>query len=390
MSSALQQTAQHEVDEGRFAGISWHVETRGEIVDRGAVGHVDHAFSQDLSTDAIVRIYSMTKPLVSMLAVMLVEQGRLSLSTPVAHYFESFGKAGVLRLDGSHESVTRAVTIEDLLTHRAGLSYDFMPECPVAALYRDAGFVADGSRPLQRLAEELSALPLARQPGSGWYYSYGTDVMAAIIEKVLDQPLIDALRDAFLDPLGMSETRFGVARDSVGRLADMFGAHGLDIVPSAEPREQTVEPVDVEASYPSNRPEQFARGGLGLFSTLDDYAAFMRFLFDGCDAGGSPLIGPQWLERAWQNRLPDDQRPIGIAGRAYPGYGWGLFGRVMVDSATAELPVSEGEGGWSGAASTWFWVDRAKGFSGVVFAQYLGSQVHLGERMQAVAYSDFL
>ena len=390
MPSALLATAQREVDARHFAGISWHVEKHGVVVDRGAIGHADHALTRTFDTDAIVRIYSMTKPLVSILALMLIEQGKLSLSTPVTHFYPQFGAAGVLRDDGTAARLDRQATIEDLLTHRAGLSYDFIPGCPVAAMYRDAEFVADGSRSLASLAGELSELPLARQPGTGWYYSYGIDVVAAIIEQLTEQPLIDALSDALLEPLRMVDTDFGVSADSTHRLVDMFGAHGLDVLPNAEPAEQTLEPVDVERSYPSTQPALFARGGLGLFSTLDDYAAFMRFLFDGCAADGQRLLSRESLDIGWQNRLPQEHLPISIADRAFDGYGWGLFGRVMVDPSRSNVAVAVGEGGWSGAASTWFWVDRAQAFCGVVFAQYLGSQVHLGEQMQAAACSDFL
>ncbi len=390
MTSRLAQFARSEVDARRFAGVSWLVEHKGTVVERDATGHADHALSRPLTTDAIVRIYSMTKPVVSMLALMLVDEGRLSLSDPVSGFFERFGAAGVLRPDGSIEPVVKVPTVEHLMMHTAGLSYDFLPDCPVAQRYREAGFLADGSRSLDDLALGLADMPLARQPGEQWYYSYGTDMLAAIVQRVMGMPLREGLRTRVLDPLGMSDTHFGVQESSRHRLADVFGARSLEIASVAtDDTPQTLEPMDVEESCPSTHPESFARGGLGLCSTLDDYAAFMRFLHSGCGPDGSRLISAEMLDSAWQNRLTDSQRPICIWDRAFPGYGWGLFGRVMVDTNAAGAHASAGEGGWSGAASTWFWVDRRNHFSGVVFSQYLASQVHLGEHMQAAAYAEY-
>lgn len=386
----IAELAQAEVDAGRFAGISWHIEHRGSVVSRDAVGFADHALSRPLQTDAIVRIYSMTKPLVSILALMLIEQERLSLSDPVTRYLPFFGKAGVLQADGARAELARPATIEDLLTHRSGLSYDFLPDCTVAAMYREARLLADGSRSLDALAEELSRLPLAKQPGTQWYYSAATDVLAAIVQGISDKPLIDALRERLLDPLGMPDTHFGVGEGSRHRLAEMFGLNPLESENIATDRPQTLEPMQVDVGYPIDQADSFARGGHGLFSSLADYAAFNQFLLTGRDSQGHVLMSPQGLNDAWLNRLSPEQRPICIGDRPFPGYGWGLFGRVMQDVEVGGPHATRGEGGWSGAASTWFWVDRHNEFSGVVFTQYLGAQVHLGEIMQAAAYEAFL
>lgn len=387
-ATAAERVARGETDARRFAGISWHVEQRDRILERGSVGHADHALSQPLQDDAIFRIYSMTKPVVSLLACLLIDEGKLALDTPVSHFFKKFGHQGVLLANGKWVALERQATLEDLLTHRAGLSYDFIPGCPVGALYREACFFANGSRSLEDLAKELSDLPLARQPGSAWYYSYGTDLVAAIVQAVLDKPLGECLRTRVFNPLGMKETGYGVDPAQEHRLAGMFGARDLDVefIDGSEP--QRLLAMHVDASYPSNQPDTFARGGLGLFSTLYDYARFARFLIDGLSADGEQLISSAMLDDMWQNRLPAEQRPICIADRAFPGYGWGLLGRVMVDTEQAGVTAPPGEGGWSGAASTWFWVDRKRRFSGVVLTQYLGAQVHLGELIQTAAYSD--
>ena len=378
------------VADDAFAGIAWRVMHRGRTLDEGRVGHADHARERPFAPDDLHRLYSMTKPIVSVAALRLVEAGRLHLDEPVRRWLPGFERSRVLGADGSLVDATRPVLVEDLLTHRAGLSYDFLPDCPVAALYREEGLAADGSRPLAALVERLGALPLAVQPGSGFYYSYATDVLAHVLEHVAGRPLRDVLKDLLLVPLGMDETDFGVEPADRSRLVAMHGLRDLDeVLPEVEPV-QTLRAMDVETSYPSDAAASFARGGIGLFSTMDDYARFANALLDGRAPSGETLLSAPMLDMLWRNRLSPAQRPIAIGRKASPGYGWGLIGRVMTDVGEALHLTVDGEGGWSGAASTWFWVDRANGVTGVVLAQFLGSTVPLGPRMQAAAYQGFL
>ena len=194
-----------------FAGIAWRVTQRRRWVDEGASGHADHARARALGADAVYRLYSMTKPVVSVAVLRLVEAGRLRLDEPVGRWLPGFRASRVLGDDGREVDARRPVTVEDLLTHRAGLSYDFLPGCPVAALYREARLVEDGSRSLSALVERLGELPLALQPGSGFRYSFATDVLAHLLEIVHDAPLREVLTRELLVPLGMHETDFGVA-----------------------------------------------------------------------------------------------------------------------------------------------------------------------------------
>jgi len=382
--------AERLVRGGDFAGLLWRVTHRGRVVSSGAVGHADHARTEALEPEAIFRLYSMTKPIVSVAALQLVEEGLLGLDTPLDRWLPSFGAGGVLGTDGRLGDLARSVTVEDLLTHRAGLSYDFLPDCPVATLCREARLAADGARSLSALVECLAALPLAEQPGTVFRYSYATDVLAHLLERVLDRPLRDVLAERLLTPLGMHETDFGVAPSARPRLAAMYGLRELGEVPPAIDPPQTLRPMDVESSYPSDAPETFARGGIGLFSTLDDYARFASLLLDGRSPSGEALLSAPMIEMLWRNRLAPSQHPIRVGAREMPGYGWGLVGRVMTDVGEAPHLTVDGEGGWAGAASTWFWVDRANGVSGVVLAQFLGSTVLLGPLMQAAAYQGFV
>ena len=136
-------------------------------------------------------------------------------------------------------------------------------------------------------------------------------------------------------------------------------------------------------------PSTFARGGIGLFSTLDDYLRFVALLIDGRAPSGETLLSAPMLDLLWRNRLTGEQLPVRIGDKTMPGYGWGLVGRVMIDTGAAMHLTVAGEGGWAGAASTWFWADRANGIGGVVLAQFLGSAVPLGPLMQTAAYAGF-
>lgn len=389
-AAVLSNHARKLVDERQFAGIAWCIEHQGHRVARGHEGHRDAQATQPLTEDTLYRLYSMTKPVVSAHCLQLIESGQLQLDDPVSRYLPAFANQQVLGADGRLQALQRPMIIEDLLTHRSGLSYDFLPDCPVAESYRSAELAADGSRSLQELCLELADLPLAYQPGERWYYSYSTDVLAGVIEQVSGKPLAHCLQDAVFEPLGMNDTAFQVRAEQRSRVAQMFGQRELGEVPQSAnsdhaPR-NSLRAMDVEQSYPTDN-DDFARGGIGLFSTIDDYRRFMGMLMHGKAPSGETLLSQPMLNLAWQNRLSTAQMPIAIGGKAYPGYGWGLSGRVMADSSVAMRLSAEGEGGWAGAASTYFWVDRANGFSGIVMAQYLGSEIALGPDMQALAYA---
>lgn len=386
---ALATLAGRFVDAGQFAGIAWRVLQHGAIVADGAIGHADHARARAVSDDTRYRLYSMTKPVVSVAALQLIESGRLCLGDAVEAWVPAFADMQVLGDEGNTVSARRPVTVEDLLTHRAGLSYDFMPDCTVAGFYREAGLAADGSRSLERLIDEIGRLPLVDQPGARFHYSYATDVLAHVLERVADEPLGDLLEREIFRPLGMQDTGFGVPESHHDRLADMFGLRELHEVPPELEPEQVLQPMNVEACYPSDASGSFARGGIGLFSTMADYTRFAMFLHDGRSASGEVLLSAPMIDLLWCNRLPPRQRPIKAGRHAMGGYGWGLIGRIMVDPGEAVHLSVAGEGGWAGAASTWFWCDRRNGMTGLVLSQFLGSSIPLGPLMQTAAYQGF-
>ncbi len=386
---ALNVYAQEQLQCKHFAGVAWSVEHHGQSVAEGCLGFKDHALVHALKNDSIFRLYSMTKPIVSVRCLQLLEAGKLRLDDPISRWIPAFAEQRVLSASGTLEPLKRSITVEDLLMHRAGLSYDFLNQCPVAKLYREAQLATDGSRTLKQLTEVLAQLPLAFQPGQQWHYSYATDVLAHVIECVTDQSIADNLQQNLFDPLGMSETRFYVDDDKQHRVADMFGQRELGQEDATECDGNDLRAMDVEQSYPMSKQSGFARGGIGLFSTMSDYKLFMPVLVHGNSVQGEPLLSKMMLDMLWQNRLSVAQMPIAIGDKSFGGYGWGLTGRIMADTASAATVSAPGEGGWAGAASTYFWIDRANAVSGIVMAQYLGSAIPLGPAMQNLAYAAF-
>jgi len=277
------------------------------------------------------------------------------------------------------------MTVEHLLTHRSGLSYDFLPDCEVAELYRQNNLVGRGDLSLQTFVEELAKLPLSFRPGSEWKYSYSTDVLARIIEVVRNQPLTEALNDLIFSPCGMTETSFRLSSAQQPRLLPSFGQQSLDVARPLPEGSHKLEAMNVEEGYPVDS-DSFARGGHGLYSTTSDYLKFMHMLYDGCAPDGTPVLSAAMVDMMWQDRIPTPQKPLQISGDVMGGYGWNLFGRVMVNTGESDFLTSAGEGGWSGAAATYFWVDRESGLGGIVMTQYLGSTVPLGPLIKSAAY----
>jgi CubicO group peptidase (beta-lactamase class C family) len=215
-------------------------------------------------------------------------------------------------------------------------------------------------------------------------------VLAHVLERATDRSLPELLSQQIFNPLGMCDTAFSVADSERNRLLPMYGMRDLDEPMPADPPAHVLRPMDVESGYPSKPAANFVRGGHGLFSTVDDYCRFMPVLLAGKAADGQALLSAPMVNMMWQNRIPQNQRPLQIGPNVLPGYGWNLFGRVMLDTGESMKLTAAGEGGWAGAASTHFWVDRELQMTGVVMAQFLGSGVGLGDEMQTAAYQCFM
>jgi len=379
----IRDVAKRHVDAGALSGVEWCMLRGGTVWTKGSYGLADGLNGTPLPEQPIYRIFSMTKPVVSAVALMLVEQGRLRLFDPLSAYLPEFTDMQVLQMDGNTVPAG-LITIEQLLTHRAGLSYGFLANCPVAPLYRAAN-LRDTDLSLADFCIRVAALPLAYQPGREWRYSVATDVLARVLEVVLEQKLPDILQDYLLGPIGTKDTGFRVDKTRESRLLPMFGRSNLDDIMEFDAATQRLIPADMSADQPHDKPG-FYRGGTGLFSTLADYVLIARFLQSGKTADGTRLLSQKMIEMMWRDRIPVSQKPLKIDEFAFGGYGWGLAGRVMSDLGQAQFLTEQGECGWGGAASTFFWIDPKNDLIGVVMTQYLGSKIPIGEDFQTAVY----
>lgn len=382
----LAQQAKKLIDANQFHSIEWQLVQKNSVLSSGSVS------TESLSTplaSPIYRIYSMTKPIVSFVAMRLIDENKLKLDDKVANFIPAMSSLMVLDSNGRSEPLSSPITIEHLLTHTAGFSYDFLPDCPVAQMYREAELSGRADRSLAEVIGLLTALPLAYQPGAQWRYSVATDVLAHVLENVTGKTLPELLSECVFSPLGMHDTAFHVDASNVGRLLPMYGARDLGqvMVESDEPNAMRL--MDVEAGYPSAQESNFYRGGHGLFSTLVDYHKFLHVLQTGTSLEGQRLIGEDAFKLMWGNRISDSLQPLVLGFNVLGGYGWNLMGRVMQDPAQSEIKTALGEGGWAGAASTYFWIDRDNDISGIAMSQYIGSNAHLGALMQHAGYSMF-
>lgn len=385
-------TMQRYVDDGIVRGISTMVLRQGHVVHAEQFGHRDAEAGLAMERDTIFRIYSMTKPIVSTALMLLHEESAFQLEDPVAKYLPAFGATQVLGADGELVPQARPMEVRDLLTHTSGLTYDFMEDTPVGQLYRDARIMNDATRSLEEVIDALAALPLSSQPGERWHYSVGIDVAARLIEVLSGQPLGTFLAERIYEPLGMTDTGFGVQEAELPRLSAMYGLpdlvgenHGVTALVEAAFAGFN-ERIDVSATYPTGTPEVFVRGGLGLFSTIDDYARFAQMLLNGGRLDGNRIVSRKTLELMHANHLADELLPFNLLGRDNGGLGFGLGSRVMMNVAQSAGPGSVGEFGWAGAAKTYFWVDPVEDLVGIFMTQYMTGVESPDRAMRSLTY----
>jgi CubicO group peptidase (beta-lactamase class C family) len=366
------------IDRGVYAGISTLIARRGKVVQAGAFGWRDKEAGSTMTADTIFRLYSMTKPIICTALMTLLEEGRFRLIEPLAKYIPAFGSVKVLEAEGTLVAPVRPILIRDLMTHMSGLSYHFVEEAGVGKMYKESKLLA-AHHTLEEAIDDLARFPLAFQPGSRWRYSVGIDVAARVIEVISGRPLGDFLRERLFEPLGMTDTAFGVPPEKRDRVAAIYGRPDV-ITPAATMGSEFAawmggvnDRIDVSKSYPVDSPGVFVRGGHGLFSTIGDYFRFAQMLANGGELDGERIIGRKTLELMHANHVPAALLPLEIGGLPMPGYGFGLGSRVLLDVAQSAAPGSVGEFGWSGAAKTHYWVDPKEQVVGLFMTQSMMS-----------------
>jgi CubicO group peptidase (beta-lactamase class C family) len=227
----LKQTADDLIKSGLFAGIEWQVSKGGKGIFSGKSGFQDLADGTEIPVNALYRIYSMTKPIISVLALKLIEDGQLQLTTTLAEIDNRFLNMSVLNSDGHLAPADGLITVDHLLTHRAGFSYDFSIGCAVAPYYRQAELMENGYRDLGDIIEILSDLPLVFNPGSNWRYSVATDVLAHVLETITRKTISELLKEHIFDPLEMTETAFTVGVNDQKRIMQVYGVRSLSELP---------------------------------------------------------------------------------------------------------------------------------------------------------------
>lgn len=356
--NALVQAFQAEVDRGRLPGATLLLGRRGQPDWVACMGLQNPDTGVPMVPESIFRIYSMTKPVVSVAVLMLMEQGRVMLRDPVARYLPEFANQQV-QLDGPDGPglvpVHRPATVHDLLRHTAGLTYEFLG---TSTLHQRLGKTAVASRK-QTNAEfipELAALPLLLQPGSAWEYSRATDVLGRMVEVLSGQTLGDWLQQHVFAPLGMHDTAFRLPADKLHRVAEPF-AHDPD----------GGVPLRV---FSANSPSPLDMGGGGLFSTAPDYARFLRCLLGHGSVDDVRLLAPQTVEFMTSDHLgPIPVNPGASRDLLGPGYGFGLGVAVRTAVGQSTEPGPIGMYAWGGIAGTTFFVDPRNDLYAVMMTQ---------------------
>jgi CubicO group peptidase (beta-lactamase class C family) len=362
-----------EVDKGTAPGVTVMVARRGQIGWFDAIGRQNPADSTPMAKDSIFRIFSMTKPIVSVGIMMLVEDGHFLLNDPVAKFIPEFAEQKVgVENNGKLElvPVQRPMTVQDLLRHTSGITYDHTGNSLVQQLYQQSRL---RSRKITNAehAAMVASLPLICQPGAEWNYSRSTDILGRIIEIASGKTLGAFLTERILAPLQMAETAFHTGEENAGRLAEPF----------------PTDPWNGEKVQLFNMLEQPAMesGGGGLVSTTMDYARFCQMLLSGGTLDGVRIIGRKTLQLMASDHLGPT---VKVNSPLMPaGHGFGLGFAVRTHQGMAPFPGSLGEFFWSGMAGTYFWIDPREDLFAVFMMQGPGQRQHFRYLVRSLVYA---
>ncbi len=340
---------QVEVDRQRLPGAVVLIARHGKLALFESLGALDPTLGTPMVRDAIFRIYSMTKPIVSVAAMMLMEQGKLLLSDPVSKYLPEYAAQNVATLvDDAVRlcAVQQPATIQDLLRHTAGLTYEFMGSSSVQRQYAQSR-IGSRSRSNAEFSHVMAGLPLMFEPGSLWEYGRATDVLGRVLEVASGQTLGAYLQAQIFKPLGMIDTGFSVPAQDQHRIAEPFARD-----PDGGLQMRVIDVREVPA---------MESGGGGLASTATDYARFLQFMLNRGELDGVRLLGPRTVDFMTADHLGDIPVNGGASRALLPrGHGFGLGFAVRKELGVAPVPGSVGSYFWGGMAGTTFFVDPAE------------------------------
>lgn len=356
---------QEYIDEGKLAGIMTLVSRNNQTVHFAAQGMQDKEAGIPLQRDTIFRIYSMTKPITTVAALTLWEQGKFHMNDPISMYLPELANLKVY-VSGSGENMVLEdakypIRIIDLFTHTAGFSYGFSGS-EVDKLYRASPMMQRKTKPENVLAE-LAKLPLNHQPGTQWNYGVNTDVIGFLVEKLSNMKLGEYVKQEILTPLNMQDTGFYVPAEKAQRFSKVYNNNkeGKTVVMENEPLGDFLSDPAVH------------NGGGGMVSTIDDFLIFARMLLNNGEGNGVRILGRKTVEYMRSNHLPANLLPF--TSRA-AGEGFGLAMSVTTNTGDLKFLGSEGNYGWSGAASTYFRIDPVENLIIIGMAQFIPVGTH--------------
>jgi CubicO group peptidase (beta-lactamase class C family) len=371
-----------QVDKGVFPGAVTMVARNGQLLHFEAHGFLDAAKTKPMPKDALFRLASMTKPIVSVAAVMMIERGDMRLHDPVSLWLPELKdvKVDTRKLDKDGNVVaedvapSRPILVHDLLRHTAGFVYSGSTKSPrIKEMYEKANIEArDSEISGDEMLKALGTIPLAHQPGTFWEYAVTVDVLGLLMERVAKKPLDQILKEMLFDPLGMKETSFRLPPEKTGRLAD-----ALDSDPLAGAMRKSAFHLNPDS-------KSYFRGGGGLVGTAEDYLKFAQMVVNGGELNGRRYLSKKTVEFMLSNHI------AGMGGTTIattgPGYGFGLGWGVRLDEGMGYAPGSKGDAMWAGAWGTSFWVDPKEGLVGILMTQAPSKRIDTRMLMKNLVY----
>ena len=364
------------IDKKEMAGAVIAVARKGKVVMFEALGESEAGSGKPMKTDAIVRIFSMTKPITTVAAMMLVEDGKIKLDDPVSKYLPEFKDRRVHTGKGDETvEAKREITVRDLMRHTSGLTYGIFGNTPVDQLYKKVGVFAAGDT-LQDMMTKLGKVPLLYEPGTRWHYSVSTDVLGRIVEVASGKALDDFFAERIFKPLDMKDSGFSVPEDKLDRFT---ASHGLD----AE-KKLTATETAAKSRY-RTKPKMLSGGGGGV-STARDYLRFCQMMLNGGELDGVRLLKKETVAEMTRNQLPEEAMKAKNGGNAEVGEGFGLGFGVRVGKDDPTMGRAVGEYYWGGAASTHFWISPKQELVVVALEQFLPNRPMLQQAIKPLIY----
>jgi CubicO group peptidase (beta-lactamase class C family) len=346
---------QAHIDQGHIAGVVAAVVRDGRLVYMEALGQADIEAARPMPEDAIFRLYSMTRSMTSLAAMILWEEGAFQLDDPISRYLPQFVGQRVFadaRSPDMDQTQSRDgdITVEHLLLHTSGLG------SRSSGIYRAEG-VRLRSISVEQMVDNAARTPLFEDPGTNWRYGISTTILGRLVEVWSGKPLEDYLQERVFGPLSMTDTGFWVEPERADRLATVYRAS----------REGELRPYQME-EIPFTEQPILIEGGVGLVASTMDFLRFSQMFLNGGELDGNRVLQPETVTMMTVNRIPDALLPIGF-GRPTLGQGWGLGFSIVMDASQYAYPVNDGDFWWDGSAGTRFWIDPTENMVTIVMAQ---------------------